>query len=406
MRIAWFSPLPPMPSGIADYSFELLPFVAEGADVETFCPPDGRRSVEAPAGIPVLDPSEFDRRAAGYDAVFYHLGNNPFHEFVYRAALRHPGVAVLHEFVLHHLIDHLLFGEGRYEMEPYERLLAAEYGEAGPRLAHLHALGAFTEFERFLFPLSGHVLRASTAAVVHSRAARDHVLAGSPDVPVHVIPHHAGRLPPEVVAVGREEARQRLGLAADAFLVGQFGFITRPKQPAAVLGGFARLLERRPDARLLVIGENQLGVGVEWLLRTRGLTGHVDLTGYVDMVRFALYLKAVDVLVNLRYPTAGEASGTFTRAMAEGRATIVSNLGSFAEYPDRVCLKVEVDGDQAEQVGDHLIRLVEDPAFKAEMELAARRHAEVWLDPRRCARLYMEAAMDPRVQAGFRTISA
>jgi glycosyltransferase involved in cell wall biosynthesis len=406
VRIAWFSPLPPMASGIADYSFELLPFVAEGAEVEAFCPSAGRTPVEAPAGIAVKHPREFIRRAGGYDTVFYHLGNNPFHEFVYRAALRHPGVAVLHEFVLHHLIDHLLFGEGRYEMEPYERLLAAEYGEVGPRLAHLHALGAFTEFERFLFPLSGHVVRASTAAVVHSRAARDQVLAGSPGVPVRVIPHHAGRLPPDVAGITREEARRRLGLSGDGFLVGQFGFITRPKQPAAVLGGFAKLLERRPDARLLVIGENQLGVGVEWLLRTRGLTGRVDLTGYVDMVRFALYLKAVDVVVNLRYPTAGEASGTLTRALVEGRATIVSNLGSFAEYPDDVCLKVEVDGDQAEQVGSNLTRLAEEPGLKAELEQRSRSYAEARLDPRRCARMYLEVASDPLAQAGLRTISA
>jgi hypothetical protein len=71
-----------------------------------------------------------------------------------------------------------------------------------------------------------------------------------------------------------------------------------------------------------------------------------------------------------------------------------------------VCLKVEVDGDQAEQVGQHLIRLAEDPAFKGELELAARRYAEVALGPRRCARLYLEAASDPRAQAVLRTISA
>jgi glycosyltransferase involved in cell wall biosynthesis len=197
-----------------------------------------------------------------------------------------------------------------------------------------------------------------------------------------------------------------LGLSADAFLVGQFGFITRPKQPAAVLGGFAKLLEHRPDARLLLIGENQLGVGVEWLLRRRDLTGRVDLTGYVDMVRFALYLKAVDVVVNLRYPTAGEASGTFTRALAEGRATIVSNVGSFAEYPGDACMKVELDGDQAEQVATHLIRLADDPGFKGDLEETARRYAEAKLDPRRCARMYQEVAGSPIAQAGLRTISA
>jgi glycosyltransferase involved in cell wall biosynthesis len=388
MLIAWLSPLPPTASGIADYSFELLPLVAEGAEVEAFSP--GR--VRAPAGILVRDPAEFDRLADRYDVVFHHLGNNPFHAFVYRAALRHPGVAVLHEFVLHHLIDHLLFGEGRHDLDSYERLATAEYGEIGSRLAHLHAVGAFTEFERFVFPLSGHVVRTSTAAVVHARFAWNHVRDAHPDIAVHVIPHHAGRLPPSVGQVTREEARRRLGLSPDAFLVGQFGFITRPKQPAAVLGGFSKLLNRKADARLLVIGENQLGVGMELLLERRRLRERVELTGYVDLERFALYLKAVDVVVNLRYPSAGEASGTFTRALAVGRATIVSNLGSFAEYPEGVCLRVEVDGDQADEVGSHLIRLAEDPGFKASIEQRALRYAEVQLDPRRCARMYLDVA--------------
>jgi hypothetical protein len=92
--------------------------------------------------------------------------------------------------------------------------------------------------------------------------------------------------------------------------------------------------------------------------------------------------------------------------LAEGRATIVSNLGSFAEYPDDVCLKVEVDGDQAEQVGSHLIRLAEEPKVKAGLEQGARRYAEVQLDPRRCARMYLDVADDPLAQAGLRTISA
>src|SRR5207253_5118389 len=88
VRIAWFSPLPPMASGIADYSSELLPLVASRAEVEAFCPGAGLgRPVRAPAGIPVIRPQRFEERADRYDAVFYHLGNNPFHTFVYRASL-------------------------------------------------------------------------------------------------------------------------------------------------------------------------------------------------------------------------------------------------------------------------------------------------------------------------------
>lgn len=393
MRIGWFSPLPPMASGIADYSFELLPFLAERAEVEAVCPAAGRgRGVAAPAGIRVVEPGRFAERAERYDAVFYHLGNNPFHAFVYRAALERPGVAVLHEFVLHHLIDHLLFEQGRKELGAYERILTDEYGEAGRRLAHLRALGASTEFERFMFPLSGNLVRSSRGVVVHNARARDQALEVAPEVPVWVIPHHAGRLPPAVAAVTRREARARLGLPEEAFLVGQFGFLTRPKQPAAVLGGFSLLLERRPDAVLLVVGENQIGITYEHMLRLRNLQGKVRSTGYVDRERFHLYLKAVDAVVNLRYPSAGEASGTFTRALAEGRAAILSNLDSFAETPSDVCLKVEVDGDQAEEVGRHLIRLADDPAFRSDLERRAREYARTALDPARCADRYLEVA--------------
>src|SRR5205085_2418831 len=174
---------------------------------------------------------------------------------------------------------------------------------------------------------------------------RDRILEADPEASVWVIPHHAGTPPASVDGVDGPGARRRLGLPPDAFLVGQFGFITKPKQPAAVLGGFARLAERRPDARLVLVGENQTpGYALETLIRELGLRDRVTVAGYVDLPTFYLYLRAVDAVVNLRYPTAGEASGTFARALAEGKVNVVTNLGSFAEVPPDVALKVEVDG--------------------------------------------------------------
>ncbi|TMK99303.1 MAG: glycosyltransferase, partial [Actinobacteria bacterium] len=149
---------------------------------------------------------------------------------------------------------------------------------------------------------------------------------------------------------------------------------------------------RRPDALLLMVGENQVGVGVQEMVRRRGFQERVRMTGYVDRTRFHLLLKAVDAVVNLRYPSAGEASGTFTRALAEGRAAVVNNLGPFAEVPSDVCLKVEVDADQAEQVARHLVRLAEDRAFASRLEARARQYARTALDPRRCADMYLEVA--------------
>jgi glycosyltransferase involved in cell wall biosynthesis len=229
----------------------------------------------------------------------------------------------------------------------------------------------------------------------------DRIREATPGTPVWTIPHHAA--PTELPGVARAEARRRLGLAPDAFLVGHFGFLTRPKQPTVLLEGFAGLLRERPDALLLMIGENQVQLGFPGLVRRHGVEGKVRSVGFVDLPTFALYLKAVDVVVNLRYPTAGEASGTLARALAEGRATIVSEIGSLAEIPDDVTLKVDVDGDQARQLGQHLRALAADPELRRGVEERARRYAADALARPRCAEMYVEVA---RSVAGERTATA
>jgi glycosyltransferase involved in cell wall biosynthesis len=397
VRLRWYSPLPPLESGIADYSYELLPLVAERASVEVVSPrPRWPKRLRVPPGVRWVDPAvaadgagSGDRRAD--DAAVYHLGNNPYHAFVYEAALARPGIAVFHDFVMHHLVAHLMVEAGR-RRERYADLLREEYGPIGDRLARLRVRRIATEFEKFVFPLNAHVARASRAIVVHSHDSADRMRELAPGIAVRVIPHHAGSPPASVAGLTQHGARARLRLPSDAFLVGHFGFITRPKQPAAVIGGFERLIRVHPDARLVLTGADHTGGGLDRLVHRHGLDGTVLKVGYVDLERFYLYLKAVDATVNLRYPSAGESSGTFARSLAEGRPAIVNDLGSFAEVPNDVALKVEIDGDQAEQVGAHLIRLASDPAFRAEIGSRARTYAATVLDPLRCRDLYLQAA--------------
>jgi glycosyltransferase involved in cell wall biosynthesis len=300
---------------------------------------------------------------------------------------------------MHHLVAHLMV-EAQRDRRRYQRLLEDEYGEQGRRLSDLRFRGVADDFEKFLFPLNEHIARRAKAIVVHSEDSADRMRALVPDVPVWVIPHHAGSPPPAVEGIGRAEARARLGLPAEAFLVGHFGFITRPKQPSAVLGGFARLAAVRPDAELVMIGADTTGGGLDRQIGRLGLDGRVRLAGFVDLETFYLYLKAIDASINLRYPSAGESSGTFCRALAEGRATIVNNLGSFAEVPPDVALKVEVDGDQVEEIGEGLIRLAEDPGYQASVESNARRYAATVLDPGRCRDLYLQVAASVSARHG------
>ena len=78
MRVAYFSPLPPARSGIADYSQALIEHLRPLLDLTIFSDP-----------TQPFDPATFD-------AALYHIGNNPYHTSIYETALRHPGIVVLH----------------------------------------------------------------------------------------------------------------------------------------------------------------------------------------------------------------------------------------------------------------------------------------------------------------------
>jgi glycosyltransferase involved in cell wall biosynthesis/SAM-dependent methyltransferase len=392
MRIAWYSPLPPIPSGISDYTVELVPYIAEKAEVDVFCPRLGMfRKPRAPKGARHVEPPEY--LPWRYDGTFYHLGNNPHHEYVYQVARRRPEIDVFHDGVLHHLIADITIERGG-DPGRYERILHGEYGERGTQLAVLRRSGIATDFEKFLYPLTAHVAQQAKGIVVHSRDAAERMREAAPDVPLVVIPHHAGETPERVAGMSREEARDRLTIAQDALVIGHFGFITRPKQPAAVIGGFGMLHREFPEAILLMVGADHTGGALGRMVDRLGLGRAVKMVGYVDIERFYVFLKACDAVINLRYPTAGESSGTLARSLAEGRVLLVNNYASWAELPEDVALKVEIDRPQTEQVGQHLLRIARDPALRARMEENARRYALERLDPRKCGDQYLAFARE------------
>src|ERR1700683_5525425 len=97
MRVAFFSPLPPARSGIADYSEALVESLRPLVELEVFS-----------SAKQVFDPAQFD-------IAVYQIGNNAHHDFVYETALRHPGVVVMHESNLHHLITDLTIRRGDWD---------------------------------------------------------------------------------------------------------------------------------------------------------------------------------------------------------------------------------------------------------------------------------------------------
>jgi glycosyltransferase involved in cell wall biosynthesis len=399
LRIAYWSPLPPQCSGIADYSVELLPALARHLDVELIVP-DGWRPPGPPgpsgprghpgehlAGFTVHEEREFpDLAAAGrFDAVLYQLGNNrDYHAAIYRALLAHPGVVVLHEVVLHHLVRDLTLYAG--DPAGYAAEMRYAYGQSGEAAAR-RSIATGVPLDPFSYPLFERVVDRSLAILVHNEFSRRLVLASRPRTWIATVPSpfSPGERPlPEAAA-----ARAELGLGPDAFVVASFGFLTAAKRPQVLLRAFARLRRQVPRAELLLVGEVSPHFDLAAVVPPELMQG-VAVTGRLDLDRFLLYMAAADVAVNLRYPTAGETSGTVVRLLGMGKPVIVNRVGAFAEIPEGCCAQLDLDDGEEELLVAFLQRLAVDVELRRTMEENARRYAEAHHSLAGSARGYAE----------------
>lgn len=372
MRVAYLSPLPPQRSGIADYSAELIPYLAEHVELELFTDRPGE-SREALAGDwPVAAVGELSRRASSYDLALYHLGNNPdFHGSIHAVLHRHPGVVVLHEFMLHHLIQGLTLA--RADPAAYVEEMRYCYGVTGRKLAERHVATGMP-IDVWRYPLFERVVDRSLALVVHNEFTRRRVEASRPDALIEVVPHHLALGALDEAPEG-DEMRSRLGIPADAFLVGSFGFVTPHKRLEVSLRAFARLRREHPGSRFVVAGEVSPYYDVGSLLDGE-LGEGVVVTGRLELPDLLAAMRACDVAVNLRYPSGGETSGTLMRLLGLGKAVVVSNEGSFAEVPDGCCAKLDIDASEPAVLAAFLKKLAAEPELRRRMGACARRHME------------------------------
>jgi glycosyltransferase involved in cell wall biosynthesis/SAM-dependent methyltransferase len=354
MRVAYFSPLPPQKSGIADFSAALLPELARHLEITIFVESP---EITGPADLPVRLHTQF--QPADFDLAVYQIGNNPDHAFVYDAALQNPGVVVLHEFNLHHLITEVTIRRNQWDAYLHE----AEYNGGPEALAYAQRvkdLEVGPDYENL--PMNRRLLDSSRAVITLNRFTADRVCGGRWKMPVAVIRHGAAL--PESHA---QMYRHRLGVDETTPLIGIFGFLKPYKRIAQALRAFQRLVRLEPRAKMILVGEEHPDFSVRALIRSLGLDEHVRVLGYLPIGDFEQYIGAVDISLNLRYPTAGESSGPLLRALGLGRAVLVSDVGSFSELPDDICLKVPVDDQEVDCLFEYMNLLVGRPELARAM---------------------------------------
>ena len=388
-RVEVFSPLPPLASGIADYVEEQLDTL-EGELALTLCAEDPDLvDPSLRARHHVIPPSASDGTALR----LYHVGNSPLHGFIYREALRTPGVVVLHEWNLHELL--LSFAVTSNDFDDYRRQMRREHGERGSVAAGTIATALGGQHWTSVFPLNAEILSRALGVVCLSRSTASRAAARVPGTPVLHLPHHA-RL--RANAKDRAEARARLGFGENARIVLAPGLGTVSKSLEVARAACASIRARGRDVALVTVGGGSASETAD--ASERGL-GRVDIHTLGDA------LLAADVVLALRFPSRGETSGVLMRALAAGRAAVVSS-GSTADedLPEGVVARVDPGPGQVRELGAVLEFLLSDHAARERMESLARETAgalDVAALTRRLAAFASEVARDrPELEARIR----
>ena len=163
MKLAVFTPLNPARCGVSDYCEALLPHLADHLEVTVFVADHPATGFPGDAKVAIQPAAEYN--ADRFDAALYHIGNNPYHLHAFDAALEHPGIVVLHEFNLHHLVASATITRDDWPGYLHE----AEYNGGVEALSYanrVRALEVGPDYDGLA--MNKRLLEQSRAVIVHS----------------------------------------------------------------------------------------------------------------------------------------------------------------------------------------------------------------------------------------------
>ena len=180
MRLAVVTPLDAAQTGVADYSRDLLPYLAEAAGREIAVFADRARSAQSGVGWHARPIDDLPSTARDFDLIVYQMGNSPAHDFMAEALWRYPGLVVLHDVSLHNFF-------ARQPVGRYVRAFGYSNGLVGTGLARRY----LREFAPINYPeylVCEWLVDRSPGVIVHSRHGLELLRVRCPTARLEYVP--------------------------------------------------------------------------------------------------------------------------------------------------------------------------------------------------------------------------
>jgi glycosyltransferase involved in cell wall biosynthesis len=220
--------------------------------------------------------------------------------------------------------------------------------------------------------LNPALTRFAEAIFAVSEDLRRHMIAeGLPARRIRVIYNgvEPGRLPSDR---DRADARARLGLSRDAFVVGSVGRLDPVKDFSALLRAFAALPPMTPPAVLAIVGDGPASAPLKEEAGRLGVGERTRFLGYRADVRAVL--PACDVYVNSSVHEG--VSLTILEAMAAGLPVVASRVGGTPEIVEHGRTGFLVPPRSPAALAQEIARLAGDPDARKAFGDAGRARLE------------------------------
>jgi glycosyltransferase involved in cell wall biosynthesis len=375
-RLAFVSPFPPQPTGIADYSHDLILTLARHYDI-TIVTEAHITDERLAASFPMLRPDEFLRQSGHFERVLYQIGNSEFHQFQIETLLPEcPGVVVLHDAFLADYASWVAHKQG--DPDRFRATLLLSHGYQALRYKAENGRHAAKE----KYPCNLSVLQAAIGVIQHSqhgKAILQQSFGAEAAAAVSIIPLLRVARPKQQ----KEAARALLGLDPDGFVLCSFGSVQPNKCPGVITEAWRRT---GLPGRLVFVG----GVARDLRQNLSDPKAGISFTGRLSLEQYDLWLAAADLAVQWRTCSRGESSAAIADVLSAGLPLVMNRHGSAAELPEEVALGL-ADGAGPDDLARAILELHGDAARRKDLADAAQDYALRELSPDVAAAHYRDA---------------
>lgn len=352
-KLLYASPFTPLRSGISDYS-EVLIYGLNGFFDITLLIDNYKlenKKLYEDFSVQVYKKNKSD--LSFYDYIIYNIGNNPhYHSYIYECALKWPGMIILHDFVLYYLTIDFYRNKETFYSKVYEMEGAKGINLLKNSIKERKDLLECKELAPLL-PLNKELINSNNLIMTHSFYTYNKI-AKIIDKKERLRKINLVQLVDDHFdPVAKKLLMSKYRIPDNCLFVSSFGSIAHTKLNH-IICEIVDEINSSSDRKIcyVMVGD---GNYVD-----HKLNDYIIKTGYIDLLEFNSFIFHSDLIINVRYPSMGETSASLIRILGLGKPCLVSNDAWFAELPDDLVMKIDINRAR-DDLMERIMYLLDNP---------------------------------------------